>query len=288
MSDVNAHPYIRHPTSDIRHGFTLVELLVVVAIIALLLAILLPGLNKAKEAARGVACMSKQKQFGLAMNAYAVEYNGWLPQNPYGGNRSAIGDAPVNVAKCWDAQISVYLNFNMLLSASQQPVYHCPSGLLITGNPPGRSRGYYINAHVAKSAFSLAYQNASDESGTPRRGDSNATNPYDGVQGRPASIPQPSQLGVIFELWISPTWAGPTYNFQEAYFGNRTYNGMEWTNDIPTSYPRVNDVTAYRHDNTTNVLFADSHVESRNKPTSGYYTPPNVIWYWNNGVGISD
>ncbi|MHB1157438.1 MAG: DUF1559 family PulG-like putative transporter [Phycisphaerales bacterium] len=261
------------------HGFTLVELLVVVAIIALLLAILLPGLNKAKEAARGVSCMSKQKQFGLAMNAYAVEYNGWLPQNPYGGNRSDY--------LCWDAQISNYLNYDKLRRATQQPVYHCPSGLLLTGNPPSASRGYYINAHVAKSAFSLAYQNAADESGTPRRGDSNATNPYDGAQGRLASIPQSSQLGVIFELWISPQWAAG-YNYQEGYFGNRTYNGEEWTNDIPTSYPRVNNVTAYRHAGTTNVLFADSHVESRNKPTTGYYTPQNVIWYWSNGVGISD
>ena len=272
-------PAIANTTSHAPCGFTLVELLVVIAIIALLLAILLPGLGKAREAARGVACMSKMKQLGLAMNTYAADYDGWFPQNPYGGNRSDL--------KCWDAQISTYLNYDEDHPNTQAPVYHCPSGLLWPGISPGRSRGYYINAHVAKSAFSRAYQNASDETGAPRRGDANAVNPHDGVQGRLSSIPQPARLGVLFELWISPRWASK-YNYQESVFGNRTYNGQEWSNDYPNSYPRVKNVTAYRHDNTTNILFADSHVESRSAPTRGYFAPRNVIWYWEKGIGMGD
>ncbi len=58
-----------------RKGFTLIELLVVIAIIAILMAILMPALNIAKEQARGVACMSNQKTMGLAYVMYADENN---------------------------------------------------------------------------------------------------------------------------------------------------------------------------------------------------------------------
>ncbi|MHB1158223.1 MAG: type II secretion system protein [Phycisphaerales bacterium] len=71
--------HIAHRTSHIEHGFTLVELLVVVSIIALLLAILLPSLNKARQAARNVTCLSQQKQIGLLLNMYADDFQGWVP-----------------------------------------------------------------------------------------------------------------------------------------------------------------------------------------------------------------
>ena len=60
-------------------GFTLVELLVVVAIIALLVSILLPTLNKAKEAARRVVCAVHIRGCGQATIFYAMDYDDWLP-----------------------------------------------------------------------------------------------------------------------------------------------------------------------------------------------------------------
>ena len=53
-----------------KHAFTLIELLVVIAIIAMLLAILMPALGKAKEMARSVVCLSNLKQWNLCFKMY--------------------------------------------------------------------------------------------------------------------------------------------------------------------------------------------------------------------------
>ena len=63
-------------------AFTLVELLVVISIIALLVAILLPALNKAREQAKLISCMSNVRQVGLACITYAADNEGWYPENP--------------------------------------------------------------------------------------------------------------------------------------------------------------------------------------------------------------
>jgi len=71
MMKTNVH--IRQP------GFTLIELLVVIAIIALLMGILLPSLNRAREQARKIACLSNMRQMGVALQVYLIDSEYRLP-----------------------------------------------------------------------------------------------------------------------------------------------------------------------------------------------------------------
>ena len=93
-----------------RGAFTLVELLVVIGIIALLISILLPALNKARRASQAVACASNLRQIGMAFQLYANDRQQWYPMNI--GTNTYFWPPSSDSTTLWYAYIAPYLGWN--------------------------------------------------------------------------------------------------------------------------------------------------------------------------------
>jgi prepilin-type N-terminal cleavage/methylation domain-containing protein/prepilin-type processing-associated H-X9-DG protein len=103
-------------------GFTLIELLVVIAIIAILAAILFPVFAQARAKARQTACLSNEKQLGLAMLQYVQDYDETFPQGLVNAKPpSTSGGYPTGAGIGWAGAIASYIKNTDVLTCPDDP-----------------------------------------------------------------------------------------------------------------------------------------------------------------------
>ncbi|HQG48242.1 MAG TPA: type II secretion system protein, partial [Sedimentisphaerales bacterium] len=112
-----------------KNGFTLVELLVVVATIAVLMGILMPALGKARKAAQRVACAAHQRGFGLAFQTYLQDNDYWSHWGPNRGFWYIQDPRKPNAAKTMADKndTNAYWGIAYYPYAQDMDLFHCPS-----------------------------------------------------------------------------------------------------------------------------------------------------------------
>lgn len=216
-----------------RAAFTLVELLVAIAVVAVLAALLFPALERSRDAARTAACASNLRQLAAAALSYAGEHRGQFPW----GLRVEGGETA-----CWDFIVGADgkarpgLLWDHVPGEDRKRVLQCPAFLGGEANWRGDPlTGYNYNcSYVGKV-----------------EGDS-------GGRDAPARLPQiedPARTA----LFGDGEYAGGANKFMRAPVRDRAHDGSG-------TGVREAGTQGFRHRGRTNVAFCDGHVEALSKP----------------------
>src|SRR5581483_1870321 len=224
-----------------RAAFTLLELLVVIGIIALLVGILLPVVNRSREAAQRTACMSNLRQLAVGMFNYAANNRGWLP--PAINTVYDFGDPNSTPPTMWGAPNGT-ANYMRFAFGEGTHVFACPS---VVNNLDGTFPGLgYAPTNLSNTTYLC-----------------NAV-----VLARPmSSIPRAATLIFLDEMAahtnaamcrpfmsVPGDYAGVTYHYNTP--ANASYQGWHHFKNGIETYLNV-------HDSGSNLIFLDGHGELR-------------------------
>jgi prepilin-type N-terminal cleavage/methylation domain-containing protein/prepilin-type processing-associated H-X9-DG protein len=263
-----------------RNGFTLVELLVVIGIISILIAMLLPALNKARQQAKTVQCASNMKQIGTALLMYANESRGRLPP-AYMGLLSGHGHS-----QYWQQSLCAggFLPKDLWPPGgdpmSTPNVLLCPASTVLTDPGTGQlihniQRGNY-SANTGISLEDVGIFGYYDEA--------SPTNPRNNSGARLQRVTNAGERIMVLEagfsyligtrVGLARTYAStrglyvPGVSYNQTYAWPGTYGG---------------DAIRGRHPNKTlNILFADGHVAnvSAEKLARDWQNFDKHMWQW--------
>jgi prepilin-type N-terminal cleavage/methylation domain-containing protein/prepilin-type processing-associated H-X9-DG protein len=230
---------ISKPMNCARRGFTLAELLVVVAIIGILAGLLLPSLAASKARARGIFCQNNNKQLMTGWIMYADDHAQVLPYNLSGAAaRTNVNWAAGVLTWELDADNTNYADMTQaalgFYVAQTANLYRCPSDSVVSplqasagwGN---RVRSYSMNASVG-------------DAGDITSSGVNTNNPGYVQFFKLTSVPMPSRIFVFLDEHPD--------SISDGYFVNRSYY-PEWIR-LPASW----------HNGAATFSFADGHAET--------------------------
>ena len=257
--NIKLNPSCQPASKENRHGFTLIELLVVIAIIAILAAMLLPVLAKAKLRAQGISCLSNMKQLQLAALIYGNSSDDSMPANV---TLRAGGDT-VSSKPNWVDGVFYSANHGSTINESPVGCETNPFYLGVQGKTGGNpvvsligSIGTYCNEAGAYHCPADIYNSPTYH--VPRVRSCSANAWVDGTGAGPGAMG-----GVTYKVFKKISDFGGLLSASDCFvFADENPQSLNdgWFEFIPSG-ATVNDQPAVNHGYSSSLSFADGHAE---------------------------